>query len=476
VGQCFVFNGKDDLGKTNTTPTCGNGQAIGGAVFNNNFGTLINDNAVGTYAEEFEGGVDSNTFGNMWVRALSGAAITGYSASGGVLTLTSTDNNLTAGQTATFVAGGGDNLAALNGLSFTVLASPTPSVTTFAITTGLVTGSGSSTSIAGTGTGGIAFATFCPTSFGDIQANSFGTVQVDGHNTGGNWVTDNYATGIMPTYYPAGDGLTAANAWVENGYGQWTKTWFNNIENGSNLPSVSTFNFDWRRVAGGATTDFSSYLETGGSGSVDDILFKWIDKGSGTNTHALRLYSNMTGGWEYYFNDNTHYLTVKPVSYTPTSNVTLNYPVSLPGGASSDTFATVLQFPSPPSIGTTVPNQVNADVVQVVPAGTAALPITAMFELQPITGTNVLSSATGRIFKLDNGTLTNGTDSGTIAMNAINSIGQETLTPTSATTYTNAASLYLTGPPIASTNATINNPWTVYVAAGKSYFNLPAQL
>jgi hypothetical protein len=471
-GQCLVLNGDDNLGKTDSVVTCGDGQASGGASFGNTYGPIFDDDSIGTYAMELTGGVDSNVFwGNINLREIAGAAITGYSASGGTLTLTTVNNNLAAGQTATFVAGGGDNLAALNGLSFTVLASPAPTLTSFAITTGAITGSGSSTSTAGTGTGGIAFGTTCPTSFGDVQANGFtGVVQVDGNNTGGNWVTDNYATGYMTIYYPAGDGLTASNAWVENGYGQWGGAWFNNIKD-ANLPTLSTFDFAWRRVASGITTEFDSYLETGGAGTTDDILFKWIDQGGGATTHAIRLYSNMNGGLQYLFADNAHYLTLKPVNLSATSNITLNFPTSLPGGASSDTVTTQLQWASNPGIGTTAPSQVNADVVQVVPVGTTALPITAQIEFDPLTGTNVLSSATGRIFKLDSGTLTNGTDSGTIAMNAINSIGQETLTPTNVTTYTNAASLYFAGPPIASTNATVTNPWTIYVASGKSYFN-----
>jgi hypothetical protein len=42
--------------------------------------------------------------------------------------------------------------------------------------------------------------------------------------------------------------------------------------------------------------------------------------------------------------------------------------------------------------------------------------------------------------------------------------------PTTATTYTNASTLYIAGAPAAGTNITITNPYALYVAAGASYF------
>jgi hypothetical protein len=42
--------------------------------------------------------------------------------------------------------------------------------------------------------------------------------------------------------------------------------------------------------------------------------------------------------------------------------------------------------------------------------------------------------------------------------------------PTTATTYTNASTLYIAGAPAAGTNITITNPYSLYVAAGASYF------
>jgi hypothetical protein len=42
--------------------------------------------------------------------------------------------------------------------------------------------------------------------------------------------------------------------------------------------------------------------------------------------------------------------------------------------------------------------------------------------------------------------------------------------PTTATTYTNATTLYIAGAPAAGTNITITNPFALYVAAGASYF------
>lgn len=60
---------------------------------------------------------------------------------------------------------------------------------------------------------------------------------------------------------------------------------------------------------------------------------------------------------------------------------------------------------------------------------------------------------------------------GTIAVMADAFVGQGTHTGTNARTYTDSSSLYLAGPPVASTNVTMSNrPQTLTVAAGKSSF------
>jgi hypothetical protein len=59
---------------------------------------------------------------------------------------------------------------------------------------------------------------------------------------------------------------------------------------------------------------------------------------------------------------------------------------------------------------------------------------------------------------------------GTVAHTAINAIAQPTIANVAASTHTNASTLYIANAPAAGTNATLTNPWAVYVAAGKSNF------
>jgi hypothetical protein len=58
---------------------------------------------------------------------------------------------------------------------------------------------------------------------------------------------------------------------------------------------------------------------------------------------------------------------------------------------------------------------------------------------------------------------------GTVAHTAINAIAQPTIANVAASTHTNASTLYIANAPAAGTNATLTNPWAVYVAAGKSF-------
>jgi hypothetical protein len=61
------------------------------------------------------------------------------------------------------------------------------------------------------------------------------------------------------------------------------------------------------------------------------------------------------------------------------------------------------------------------------------------------------------------------TVAGAVAHLASNSLGVETLQSTSASTYTNASTLYIAGAPVASTNVTITSPWSLFVASGATY-------
>ena len=66
----------------------------------------------------------------------------------------------------------------------------------------------------------------------------------------------------------------------------------------------------------------------------------------------------------------------------------------------------------------------------------------------------------------DAATYKDNSSSGTVANNYVDVIGQPTLTASSATTYTNAATMVIAGPPAAGTNVTITNPAALVVASG----------
>jgi len=80
------------------------------------------------------------------------------------------------------------------------------------------------------------------------------------------------------------------------------------------------------------------------------------------------------------------------------------------------------------------------------------------------------SSTIGRIFNVAAGTITRSADAGTIAHSVTSSIGIPTLAAGAASTYTNASTLYVAGAPVASTNVTITNPYSLYVNGGNSFF------
>ena len=113
MAQCMVLNGNDNS-------TCTSGQQTGGAVFYNNFGDIISDHYIGTYGLEMTSGVDSNHFKSVVLRSAASAKISGYSGTGGTLTLTG-PHNFYIGDPVIFTAGGADPLFPLNGLTFTVL-------------------------------------------------------------------------------------------------------------------------------------------------------------------------------------------------------------------------------------------------------------------------------------------------------------------------------------------------------------------
>ncbi len=90
-----------------------------------------------------------------------------------------------------------------------------------------------------------------------------------------------------------------------------------------------------------------------------------------------------------------------------------------------------------------------------------------------ISGSNATGatySTTGFGIAVAANTYTSTTSSGTIATQGTNTFGIPTLAASSATTLTNAATVYIDGAPSAGTNVTITNPYALYVNGGNAYF------
>lgn len=79
------------------------------------------------------------------------------------------------------------------------------------------------------------------------------------------------------------------------------------------------------------------------------------------------------------------------------------------------------------------------------------------------------SSASGRIFSVANGTINRTADTGTYAQSAASSFGSQVLVAGSASTYTNASTVYIDGPPVASTNVTITNANSLFIRTGNVF-------
>jgi hypothetical protein len=89
-------------------------------------------------------------------------------------------------------------------------------------------------------------------------------------------------------------------------------------------------------------------------------------------------------------------------------------------------------------------------------------------------GNTALSAASwttsGIGLRIDAATFTDSSSTGTVAHEAIHAIAQPTLAASSATTFTNASSLYIANAPAQSGSASISAPWSLFVNNGSSYF------
>jgi hypothetical protein len=98
--------------------------------------------------------------------------------------------------------------------------------------------------------------------------------------------------------------------------------------------------------------------------------------------------------------------------------------------------------------------------------------LTVRGRLQTSSNTTLASWTTAGIsFNSSAATFTNSNGTGTISTQVANSFNTPTFASTNAVTLTNAANLYVSAAPVASTNTTITDSWSVFVAGGESRFD-----
>jgi hypothetical protein len=147
----------------------------------------------------------------------------------------------------------------------------------------------------------------------------------------------------------------------------------------------------------------------------------------------------------------TLYIAAAPTAGT---NVTITNPYALYVAAGASYFAGTVTFGSAPTF-----------------SGTLTASNTTGTKLQ-VTGNDTAASWTtsGIGLRVDAGTFTDSTSTGTVTQEVIHAIGTPTLAASSATTFGNASTFYIDGPPTAGTNATITQPWSFFVNSGRSAF------
>lgn len=76
----------------------------------------------------------------------------------------------------------------------------------------------------------------------------------------------------------------------------------------------------------------------------------------------------------------------------------------------------------------------------------------------------------GIVVRIESSTYTDTSSAGAVSTVSASTIGTPTFAASSPTTFNTAATMYFTGAPVAGTNVTITNPYTIYVNSGNVYF------
>lgn len=103
--------------------------------------------------------------------------------------------------------------------------------------------------------------------------------------------------------------------------------------------------------------------------------------------------------------------------------------------------------------------------------GAATAPSALVDSTQMTDGFSALSATNEHSLLWDNASLTHNWSTGAVATQRFFRIRPQTITATGASTFTNAATLSIGGAPTAGTNATITNPYALWVESGLSQFN-----
>lgn len=243
----------------------------------------------------------------------------------------------------------------------------------------------------------------------------------------------------------------------------------------------------------GGTTGSVLFVGPGGTLAQDNANFFWDDtlnfSGFGTNTPAARV--NISGAisdvsWTStgkQFAVDSASLTDTTGSGTVASRTASSFgvPTFASTGAVTVTAAATVYIVNAPTAGsnTTITNgfalwvdngNVRIDGMCVVASGNNAP--SANFQVGTLTFSGAAWGTSPRQFRVASNTLTDTTSSGTVAtITAINGFETPTLAASSSTTFTNAVSLYIEGPPTAGTNVSITNAYGLIVDSGMVRFD-----
>jgi hypothetical protein len=158
--------------------------------------------------------------------------------------------------------------------------------------------------------------------------------------------------------------------------------------------------------------------------------------------------------------------TTMTIGGTPSTAITHNYSTNPTANATTKT----INLGTGGVAGSTT--NINIAPLDSLGATTVGNNLTVRGRLQTASNTTLASWTTAGVsFDSSAATFTNSTGTGTIATQVANSFNTPTFASSSAVTLTNAANVYISAAPVASTNTTITDSWSIFAAGGESRFD-----